>query len=268
MSTPETSYIPTHIEIEKIEIKSNADLLHRTKLSQEGKTIIFTDKRIKPAFKSAISVHFPPCSVLAEEKICLEIIPESIVKAYNEKISKEKTKENKNAAKARLITPILHIDRENDAPFLRTVNVVLPLLGDVTYKSGETKIAVPGKLTVTEGTVKVAAIKFSPVAVAEVNKILRPLKLDKDFNYSFDELGVYLLSEQLENHHFRMDLRKFSDWQEHRRFRMDESKWLILVISPRRIQPGDIDTKVEAHLRGIHFPLKLWLLQGVRPVFK
>ena len=112
-------------------------------------------------------------------------------------------------------------------------------------------------MSVDIDSLKVSATKFSPVAVTsvtaqDVKRILRPLRLDHFTSYSFDELGIYLLSEQFENGRFRMDLRKFSDWQEHRRFRMDESKGLILVISPQKVQRGDINTEVDATLRGMY----------------
>ena len=239
------------------EIKSNQDLLLRLKLGPEGKTISFIDNREDGAFVGTISVDFPPYSVLAEEKVVLEIVPESIVEAYNQKLAERREDKNSGEPEIKLITPVVHIDRENDAPFLNTVKVTLPALSSITDSFHDFEIGAPTKMSVDIDSLKVSATKFSPVAVTsvtaqDVKRILRPLKLDQFTSYSFDELGIYLLSEQFENGRFRMDLRKFSDWQEHRRFRMDESKKLILVTSPQKVQRGDINTEVEATLRGMY----------------
>ena len=110
-----------------VEIKSNQDLLLRLKLGPEGKTISFIDNREDGAFVGTISVDFPPCSVLAEEKVVLEIVPESIVEAYNQKLAERREDKNSGEPEIKLITPVVHIDRENDAPFLNTVTVTLLL---------------------------------------------------------------------------------------------------------------------------------------------
>ena len=263
------------VEIETIQIDSNQKLLLRTKLDSRGKTVVFTDIREDPAFKGSISVHFPEFSVLAEEKISLEIVPESIVEMYNNNIStagetiRKKSKLESDNADAgnidkKLITPILHIDRENDAPFLRTVTVILPALSNVVNNLKDYEIGTPDRISFSEESksFKISCVKFSPVGIAEIRGILRPLKIDSDMSYAFDELGIYFLCEQFQHRHFKMDLRRFVDWQEHRRFRMDESKYLLLVISPQKVQPGDHGTKVEAILRGMSLKQRMFTVRA------
>ena len=71
-------------------------------------------------FSDKIKIDIPSFSVLGKETICLEIIPEHIVNNYNQM-----------GANRTIITPTLHVDRKNSAPFLRTVTITLPLISEM-----------------------------------------------------------------------------------------------------------------------------------------
>ena len=167
-----------------------------------------------------------------------EIIPEEIIKYYNE----ESQRLNKSE---KVITPVLHVERENGAPFLRTVVVRLPLVSD--YKNWiplRKKIqSQPANIDLDFSSKRICikTNKFSEAGVkySEISKCLKALAVNDDFSLRYTELGVYFMVEQLPEMQFKFDLRKFEDWQEHRRYRMDPTKLYYLLLNPQKVSEED-----------------------------
>ena len=107
--------------VHSVELLSNEDMILRTPVDKRGKTVIFKATEEYNGLNGHIVVKFPPYCVLGEEKVFLEVIPEDIINSYNKN-------SGKNSQFEKLIFPVLHLDRQNGAPFLRKVAVTLPLL--------------------------------------------------------------------------------------------------------------------------------------------
>ena len=108
-----------------------------------------------------IVVKFPKYSVLGERYVHFEI---ELPKHYE-------LKSEADESLPRLITPILHISSEGHSPFLRRVEVTLPLSVSVDEKWSK-KPATKGKLfTVKESFCEIKSFRFSPVSLQLVSQI-------------------------------------------------------------------------------------------------
>ena len=224
----------SEIPCKVIDVKTDADFLLRTSLDVHGLCVEFRSVESFKQFRGIITVTFPPFCVLAEEKIFLEIIPESLVRAYNT------VTEKKNSGNPLIATPILHIDRENDSPFLREVKISLPILPSFASKNLKTT----DETSIINGQFHLSESKFSPTGGAFFDGILRALRVDTHFSLTFRELGVYLLVEQFPQKKFLFDLRRFRDEEEHRLFRMDEKKSFRMIVNPERIDDSVVGSSV------------------------
>ena len=111
-----------------IYVENDLDLLLRTTINKRGKTIEFRAASNYNGFRGKIEVTFPTFCVLGEERLFLKVVAEPLVLAWN-----KKSKELNSRASA-IITPILHIDRDTDFPFLRDVEISLPIFPRVNPK--------------------------------------------------------------------------------------------------------------------------------------
>ena len=213
-------------------VESDLDLLLRTTINKRGKTIEFRAVNNYNGFRGKIEASFPPFSVLGEEKVFLEIVPEPLVRAWNEASKKL------NSRVPAIITPILHIDRENDFPFLRDVEISLPIFPRVLRENCK----MLDNISVQNGRAHLRESKFSPKAVCydEIQGILRALRIDTHFRLAFKKLGVYLLVEQFPQNKFLFDLRPFRDEEEHRLFRMDEKKTFRMIVNPQLVDDESV----------------------------
>ena len=229
-------------------VNNNQDLILQTKLNRLGKKIVFIPGNNYKGFQGEISILFPPYSVLEEEDIYLEIIPEDIITYYNEKVEKKIKSE-------KVITPVLHVERDNGAPFLSNVVVTLPLISNVSQellslriKTSNDKIALGSSFK----QIRIRTTKFSEAGVKydELSKCLDALAMNDDFSLKYTDLGVYFMVEQLPQSKFMFDLRKFRNWQEHRRFRMDPTKFYCLLLNPQRVQETDYQQSIQVSIPG------------------
>ena len=151
-----------------------------------------------------------------------------------------------------IITTILHIDRENDAPFLRNVEISLPIFNRFLRE----KIKYCDNILVENGRAHLRESKFSPKAVCydKFERVLRALRVDTHFSLTFQKLGVHLLIEQLPQKEFLFDLRPFHDEEEHRLYRMDEKKTFRMIVDPQLTDASIYGSLVFINIQG-NFPL-------------
>ena len=229
---------------QNISVRNEADLLLVTEIDEGGKTIVFAAESESAGFEGEIYLNFPPYAVLAKETIFLEIIPERFISQYNTQCDRQKS----------LLTPILHIDRKIDAPFLRGIDIRLPLIsGSYVLKSQLVDgVQFSGDRFSFEQT------KFSPIGICydEVEKIVGKFRQYSHFSQSFIERAVYLLVEQHSGHIFQIDMRKFEDDEEHRLYRCDEKRFFRMIVNPEGVDDSVKDTTVEATIQGkLIFPI-------------
>ena len=156
----------------------------------------------------------------------------------------------------KILTPVLHIDRENGAPFLRRVTVLLPLVSGAAQIMAEgIQGRCPEKIQFMEelSMFKVTTTKFSEAAVkyVEVSKALDALALNDDFSQKYIDLGIYLMLERTSNKEFKIDIRKFRRWQEHQKFRMDETKFFAFLLNPQKVSKRDWDKQIDVFFEGL-----------------
>ena len=226
---------------EEILVESIQQLMLRTTVNVQGKLIIFKPVNGYGGLSGPIQIEFPYACVLGEEQLFLEIIPEDVVRYYNSNV----------AEGAKLITPVLHVDRNNGAPFLATVTVTLPLLKEVCDKPEDIKKR-PDRIKVSEkySTVEIKTTKFSPVGATFHENVLDALGVNDEFNQKYKDLGMYLMIEQGREAKFKFDLRRFESWIQHRDFRMDKSKFMCLLLNPQTVKQEDYGTKITISLCG------------------
>ena len=232
---------------ERFEVHSHQELILRTTVNRLGKRITFFASKYYEGFQGEISIFFPKLCVLEEEKVFLEIVPEEIICHYND--SGRTTNKSE-----KIITPILHVDRENGAPFLKRVAVTLPLVsGAYSWLQGGIKGA-PERITYSPEFSKITmrTNKFSEAGVkfCDVSKCLDALGANDDFSLNYTDLGVYLMVEQLPDMEFKFDFRKFKTWQEHRKFRMDQTKFHCLILNPEAVKKTDYGKRVTLLIQG------------------
>ena len=231
-----------------VELHSNQDLILRTTVDKRGKTVIFKATEAYNGLNGDIIVEFPPYCVLGEEKIFLEVLPEDIINSYNEKSSE-------NTQLEKLITPVLHLDRQNGAPFLRNVTVTLPILSAAkNWIVGDFQCPKHIKYSENDSAVTLETCKFSPCGVQiTVQKVMKALGLDDVFCLTYTESGIYLLMEQFRRGtttEFKFDLRKFRSLQEHQKYRMDETKSLCMLLNPEKVLKSDHNRKIYVTVEG------------------
>ena len=232
-------------------MRSAADLLLRKTINSQGLLLEFICTEPFKGFEGTIRITFPPFCVLGEEKISVEIFGEDVVVAYN-----ERSKEH-NPKAPKIICPIVNIDRENDTAFLRNVEISLPVLTKACDPSKLESFPCPDKnIWISNGAVNLFESKFSPKSAGLTDEnILKAIGVDMHFSLVFRELGVYFLCQQLPNKEFVFDLRRFADEEEHRRYRMDETKSLKMIINPQRPENRRCaDSVVTASLQGWFTP--------------
>ena len=49
----------------------------------------------------------------------------------------------------------------------------------------------------------------------------------------------------------KFDLRKFRDWQEHQRYRMDRTKSFCLLLNPQKVKKSDRKKKIRVTVEGL-----------------
>ena len=240
--------VPFSQETISIDVRCHQDLILRTTVNRRGKKISFAAHKKYKGFKGEITINLPRFCVLEEEDIYLEIIPEEIITYYNDYCHKQIESE-------KVITPVLHIERNNGAPFLRCVVVSLPLVSNVSQELLSSRIKTLNhniELDAPSKQIRIRTTKFSEAGVkfSELSKCLDALAMNDDFSLKYTDLGVYFMVEQLPELEFRFDLRKFQNWQEHRRFRMDPTKFYCLLLNPQRVQTGDYGKWIKTSIPG------------------
>ena len=210
-------------------------------VDERGKEIELVAQPGYTGFRGKITVCFPPYAVLVKEKINLTVVPEHFISQYNNRRSKEKLGKL-------LVTPVLHIDRKVDGPFLRDVKIILPKLPEASIEFDTST----GEVSYNNGNFQYSQSKFSETGVCynDVEKVLEVFREHSDFSQMFIEWGVYFLSEQISEHMFTFDLRKFRNEEEYRLYKMEETKFFVLLINPERVTAGDKDSKLWAVVRG------------------
>ena len=223
----------------KISVKTQGDLLLATEIDKAGKTIEFVAESESAGFEGHIYLHFPPYAVLGKETIFLEIIPETLISQYNSLCNRQKT----------ILTPILHIDRKIDAPFLRGIDICLPL---ISGKSIEESPKLVDGVRFGGDRFSFEQTKFSPTGVCydKVEKIVEKFQEYSHFSQCFMNHAVYMLFEQFKGQNFQIDVRKFKDDEEHRSYRCDEKRFFRMIVNPEVVDENVIDTKIEATIQG------------------
>ena len=243
---------------ELVKVSNSQQLLLRTTLDRRGKSIIFIADEKYTGFNKEISICFPPFSVLGEEMVCLEIIPEEVIENYNEHFRK----------KSKVITPVLHVDRQNGAPFLKMVTVVLPLVcGAEKWLPTDCPISCTRtRYSRNDSTITIQTNKFSPVAASycEIKKILRAVGLADEYKLTYEEFGIYLMVEQsigpdANDTLMKFDVRKFRNWEEHQRYRMDTTKTFCLLVNPQIVRETDWYQEIRVTIEGLIHRLKVLL---------
>ena len=234
-------------EEEEIHVYSNRDLLQRRDVNINGKTIVFRAMNGFDGFSDRIKINIPPFSVLGNETICLEIIPEYIVNNYN------RMRTNRI-----IITPILHVDRKNSAPFLRTVTITLPLTSDSNKWLAPGIKGCPPTMEYSKKmlSVTIKTKTFSPVAgvYEPIKEVLDAMGLDDESAITYEMRGIYLIIDQLTTFS-EFDLRKFKDWREHRKFRMDETKFFWMLFNPPEMKECYYRKEIKVTIGGWLFKL-------------
>ena len=232
----------TETTVEEILVRSNQCLLLRTSVDIFGKTIVFKPVDGFNGFSHKIKIDIPRFSVLGKETICLEIIPVDIINNYNQK-----------ATKRNIITPILHVDRKNNSPFLRTVTITLPLISDwKKWLASGIKSCPPGmEYLKDDSSVTIKTKTFSPVGVVydSTKKVLDAMGLNDDCSITYEKPAIYLIIDQSTGR-CEFDLRKFTNWQEHRKYRMDETKFFCMLFNPQEGQERYYNTEIKVTIEG------------------
>ena len=278
------------------DITSSSELRQFAVIDSRPKSIVFRSHAKFPDFKGNITVEFQPLTVLGTEKVFFEIVPETVVMKYNRNMT-EKAKScdfkkdiiigdkftageklegihhgkgvQMNArimakwpecANGRIVTPVLHIDRQNGSPFLRPVKVTLPLMDDETLqhdiKQSKLKMGDGVRLTRNGNNIQFQQTKFSPVAGVHVTSydpvrsLLEAFCFTGDSSLDFETKGVYFIAKQTTADTVEIDLRRFRSWQEHRTYRMDETAVYFLATNPAAVQPLDHGSKVNVCISG------------------
>ena len=213
-------------------------------VDENGKEIELMAQPGYTGFTGKITVCFPPYAVLVKEKINLTVVPEHFISQYNNRRSKEKLGKL-------LVTPVLHIDRKVDGPFLRDVQITLPKLQEASIEIDTST----GEVSYNNGNFQYSQSKFSETGVCynDVEKVLEVFREHSDFSQMFIEWGVYFLSEQNSEHMFTFDLRKFRNEEEYRLYRMEEARFFVLLIDPESVAADDANSKLWAVVRGKMF---------------
>ena len=225
-------------------IKSAQDLQQRISVGLRGADITFQSDPEFPCFEGQIKVTIPEYAILGLETLCFEIVPNFLIDEYNERRSRRNLT-------GRIVTPILHIDRENGSPFLAKVKVTLPWLPG--YLSDEFKVSTENprsEVKIVESGVAFERVKFSPVAgichdFNRVQKILEVFCFDGDESLEFETLGIYFMAIQTDAAQIQFDLRKFKTWKEHQMYRVEETHNYQLLAHPGRIKEEDYWSKIK-----------------------
>ena len=148
----------------------------------------------------------------------------------------------------KLLTPVLHLDRENGAPFLLNVTVTLPILSAAKAWIGS-GVQCPDNMKISQdkSNITIETNKFSPCAPTIIKNVMKALGLDDVFCTTYTEFGIYLLVEQFSRGtttEFKFDLRRFTDMQEHQKYRMDETKNLCLLLNPQKVLKSDYTKEI------------------------
>ena len=242
-----------------------------------------------PDFQGTIKVDFPALSVLGKEKVFFEIVPDTVVKIHNLEIAKkakrgdirngitikdsfaagDKLEGIRNGkgvgvdarkTNGQIVTPILHIDRQNGSPFLRPVTVTLPLMDDETLqtdiKQSKLKMGEGVRLMDDGNSIQFQQTKFSPVSGVRVTSydcvrsMLEAFCFTGDSSLDFETKGVYFIAKQKTADTIEIGLRRFRSWQEHRKYRMDETAVYFLATNPAAVGPLDHGSEVFVSIKG------------------
>ena len=237
----------THDKTVIFEVMSSAFLRKSVTIDSQEKLVEFRSHPDFPEFQGKIAIKFPPLSVLGEEEIFFEILPPTMIIDAQRNINVESI----------LVTPILHLDRENGSKFLNKVEITLPLIADKALRNDIDRkcLRLESDLTLLDGQVRMERAKFSPQYVY-YNKVRRSLKafcFTGDSSLDFETSGVYLIVQQTAPNKVIIDLKNFSSWQEHRDFRMDELTKYFLVVNPVIAKPEDNHKKCSVHFSKYFF---------------
>ena len=105
------------------------------------------------------------------------------------------------------------------------------------------------------GLMNISESKFSPVGGSFTERgplegTLRALRVDTHFSLTFKEAGIYALIKQLGQRQILFDLRRFRDEEEHRLYRMDETKWFRMVVNPLLVDETVVGSSVFVIVQG------------------
>ena len=264
--------------VETFEITSSSQLRQCVVIDSRSTCIEFRSHAEFPDFQGIIKVEFPTLSVLGKEKIFFEIIPETIVRKHNLETAKKTECDNTDSGittekkftagkkletvrngegvkvdvqkrNGQIVTPILHVDRQNGARFLRPVKVTLPLMKDETLQRGikQSKLKIVDRVTIEDdNNIQISQTKFSPVAGVydRVRSLLGAFCFTGDSSLDFETKGIHFIAKQENDGTVEIDLRKFRNWQEHRKYRMDETALYFLAVNPAAVESHDHDSGV------------------------
>ena len=272
-------------------IISRSDLRQCIEIDSHPKNIEFRSHAKFPDFQGTIEVEFPPLSVLRTEKVFFEIVPDTVVRKHNLELTKKAERGDVNngitfddtltageklegiphckgvgvdeqKTNRRIVTPILHIDRQNGSPFLRPVKVTLPLMDDEKLQTDikKSNLEMGDRVTMVDGNdIQFQQTKFSPVAGVydPVRSLLNAFCFTGDSSLEFEIQGVYFIAKQKTAETVEIDLRRFRSWQEHRTYRMDETAVYFLATNPEAVESRDHGSEVEVSISeqipGNHF---------------
>ena len=155
-----------------------------------------------------------------------------------------------------VVTPILHIDRQNGSPFLRPVKVTLPLMNYETLqndiKQSKLKIGDGVRLTEDGNSIEFQQTKFSPAFGVRRRNLLNAFCFTGDRSLDFETKGVYFIAKQISAETVEIDLRRFRSWQEHRKYRMDETAVYFAAANPAAVEPLDHDSEVHVFISDVN----------------
>ena len=92
---------------------------------------------------------------------------------------------------------------------------------------------------------------FSPVAEVyePIKKFLDAMGLDDKSAITYEMRGIYMIIDQLTTFS-EFDLRKFKSWQEHRKYRMDETKFFWMLFNPQETKECYYNKEIKATIEG------------------